>query len=147
MNGKNPPAEPRAVLQVAQIFESWPNTLLWIVFTLLALQPLILKSLITILEVRLQFRHWLNLGSFREIQAHSAAQMVDLHMDRWPKRKSTHFPFPERWSVLLELTVQGLSLPNSGLPSPSPPSSTGHLPLPPVLLRPSVEREWEEVEL
>lgn len=57
MNGKNPPAEPRAVLQVAQIFESWPNTLLWIVFTLLALQPLIPKSLITILEVRLQFRH------------------------------------------------------------------------------------------
>ena len=57
MNGKNPLAEPRAVLQVSQIFDSWPNTLLWIVFTLLALQPLIPKSLITILEVRLQFRH------------------------------------------------------------------------------------------
>ena len=95
MNGKNPAAEPSTVLQVSQIFESWPNTPFWIVFTLLALQPLTPKSLITVLEVQLQFRHRLNLGSFREIHVHFSTQMVYLHMDHWPKDKSTHFPFPE----------------------------------------------------
>lgn len=48
MNGKNPASEPRTVLQVSQIFESWPNTPLWIVLTLLALQPPIPKDRITV---------------------------------------------------------------------------------------------------
>lgn len=123
MNGKNPAAEPSTVLQVSQIFESWPNTPLWIVFTLLALQPLTPKSLITVLEVQLQFRHRLHWGSFREIHAHFSTQTVSLHMDHWPKDKSTHFPFPESWSTLLRARYSRTDLPNSLLPFPSLPSS------------------------
>lgn len=66
MNGKNPVPQPRTMLQVSKIFESWPNSPLWIVFTLLALQHLIPKYLITVSEVFVCFRQT-HLGSSRKL--------------------------------------------------------------------------------
>lgn len=123
MNGKNPASEPKTVLQLSKIFESRPNTPLWIVFTLMASQHLIPKYLIAVLEVSLHLRRW-RAEALPERFTRFSAQMVYSHMYNWQKGHINTFPFTKSWSTL---SYSRNDFPNASLPSPTLLSLIGFL--------------------
>lgn len=137
------------MLQVSKIFESWPNTPLWIVFTLLALQHLIPKYLITVLEVLSLFQT----DSLRPVHDFFFQKIMYIFQHRWCICICTTGNRTNKHSSLFlraapHLAIQGL-FPKllTSASSLMLPTSIGLLLLPNIFIRGSVERREKLTEI